>query len=455
MKRTYVVLSLAMVLVMVLTACGATPTPTRVPPTATPRPAATPTPAVKALADIKGKVTVWYDSGAAWNPAITKLNEEFKKKAPGIEVEWVTQEAAQLSAKIVAAFSAGAGPDIALGSQSRLTTAEEQFQAWADLAPYMDKDPEFAATVKALPEVQVNGYKKGSKLWGLPEVVQTVGLFVRKSWLDAAGGKLPTDWEEMTALAKKFTKEGQFGYCIFGAPGVTNSAGVQFLYTGAAAGILYPIMSPDGKPTFNTPQSVEIAKWLYRWQHTDKVTSPATPTWTHVEFYNAVQAGQCGIGRVGAWNVGAWKTSKIGEDFVVIPYPPMTKDQKEPNYQVSWSNGIVMNAKPKDPDAVFAFFKYLMSKEAQTIFFPVRTSWARTDLDFKTLMGTNERLLYFSTPQKYAPELAYHPNWLPYLDILSKHLNAMLADSKADPEKTMKAAYEEAFAKCKELKACN
>ena len=445
MKRMYSVAAVAMVIALLLAAWGPTPTA-----------AATPIPKPKTLAEIKGKVTVWYDSGAAWNPAIVKLNEEFKKKAPNIEVEWVTQDPAQLSAKLVAAFAAGVGPDIVMGAQARLTTAEQQYQAWADLAPYLKTDKEFADTVAALPESQVKTYMKDTKLWGLPEVVQSVGLFIRKGTLDQVGGKLPTDWEELTNLAKKFTKPGQFGYCIFGAPGVTNSAGVQFVYSAAAAGMEYPVMDPTGKLTFKAPQAIEAAKWLYRWHHVDKVTSPATPTFTHKELYQAVQAGACGIGRVGAWNVGAWKPSKIGEDFVVISYPPMNKDQKEPNYQVAWSNGIVMQVRPKDLEAVFAFFKYLMSKEAQTIFFPVRTSWSRTDLDFGTLMGTDERQLYFSKPQKYyAPEqMVTLPAWLPILDILSKHLNGMLADTKSDPEKTIKAAYDEALAKCKELGNC-
>ena len=464
MKRMHGVLALVMVVAMVLAACGATPTATPVPPTATPKPAAaaptatakpaapapTATPAAKSPADIKGKVVVWYDSGAAWNDAIAKINAGFKAIAPNIEIEWVTQDPSQASAKIVAAFAAKQGPDIALGAQGRLTAAEEQFKAWADLTPYMASDKEFAATVAALPESAVNTYKTGAKLWGLPEVVQTVGLFVRKSWLEAAGGKLPTDFEEMTALAKKFTKTGQFGYCIFGKSGTTNGAGTQYAYTAEAAGEAYPMIDTNGKPTFNTDTAIQVAKWLYRWQHTDKITAPDTPNWIHTEFYQAVQAGACGIGRIGAWNVAPWEKSALGTDFVIMNYPPMTKDQKNPALQSSWTNGIVMNGAATNKDATFAFFKYLMSKDVQTIFFPVRTSWARTDLDFAKLFGTNERLLYFGTAQKYAADF-YHPFGAPVHDILAKHLNGMLADAKSDPAQVMKAAYDEAMAKYKEL----
>src|SRR5262249_13175084 len=59
----------------------------------------------------KGKVVIWYDSGAAWNPFIADFNKEIGARLPDVTVEWVTQDPAQLSAKLVAAFAARQGPD--------------------------------------------------------------------------------------------------------------------------------------------------------------------------------------------------------------------------------------------------------------------------------------------------------------------------------------------------------
>ena len=140
-----------------------------------------------------------------------------------------------------------------------------------------------------------------------------------------------------------------------------------------------------------------------------------------------------------------------GKDFVVFEYPRMVKGQKSPALQYAWSDGIVMAAKPKSAEAVVAYFKFLMSKQAQTVLFPVRSSWSRTDLDFAKLMAGDERMLYFAKSRQYAPDLSYHLYFLPIMDILSRHLNAMIADPKSDPEKTMKAAYDESMEKYKEL----
>src|SRR5262245_57661767 len=155
----------------------------------------------------KGKVVIWYDSGAAWNPFVADFNKEMAAKLPDVTVEWVTQDPAQLSAKLVAAFATRQGPDIALGSQYRLVPAEQQFKAWADLSGKLAADPELKEIVGALPKAHVDAYYSGKKLWGLPQVVQSVGLFVRKSWADKVKAGPPEDWEELTALAERFTKE--------------------------------------------------------------------------------------------------------------------------------------------------------------------------------------------------------------------------------------------------------
>jgi multiple sugar transport system substrate-binding protein len=416
-------------------------------------------PAAEAPEELSGKVTVWYDSGAAWNDAIADLNAAFAEKYPNVEVEWVTQDAAQLSAKLVAAFAADQGPDIAMGSAYRLTAAEEQFDAWEDLSDELASDPELQDIVAALPAVHVDSYYKGDKLWGLPQVVQSVGIFVRKSWLDNLGAEVPTNWQELTDLAIRFTTEDPdgngvddtFGYCIFGAPGATNSAAIQFLYSGAAAGMTNPITDAEGKPSFNNERGVAVAQALYDWQHTHGVTSPATPSWTHKEFYAAVQAGQCGIGRVGAWNIGAWVDSEQGSDFVIIEYPPMDADQAEPNYQVSWTNAIAMSSKAENKDAVSAFFKFLESVEGQSIFYSYLTSAARTDLDWPTLTGGSEHLMYFTETKDYALELVNLPTWGPTIDVLAAHLNAMLADPSVDPATALAEAEAEAMEKYEEL----
>ncbi len=453
-RQLFELVSLVVVIAL-LTACGAgsTPSPTAQP-TSKPATQIAPTESTASLAKLTGKVTAWNVFGPTYSPVLDAITAEFKKKAPNVEVEWVIQDPSQVSTKYVTGYSTGTGPDITIDELSRIAYAEAQLHAFADLAPYMKSDPEMAELVSVLAPGSLDSFTSGERIWALPEGIGLFTLlFVRTDWMDAVGGKLPTDWEEMTALAKAMTKgkEGACGYCIFGAPGTVNSSGVQYLYMAQAAGIEYPIIDRDGKPTFNTPRAIEVAKWMYRWQHTDKITAPDSASWSHKEFYAAVQAGRCAIGRLGPWNISTFESSAMGKNFTVITYPPMTKDQKEPAYQTPGITGIAMQAKPKYPDAVYAFLKHIMSLESQTTLYPTFQDWVRTDMDFTTLMAGNPRLLYFSKPQTFAPDMAYQGNYGSILEIISRHLNGMLADANSDPEKVMAAAYEEAMAKYKEL----
>jgi hypothetical protein len=127
----------------------------------------------------------------------------------------------------------------------------------------------------------------------------------------------------------------------------------------------------------------------------------------------------------------------------------MKKGQKSD--QVSWSNAIAMNGSSKAEEAAYVVFKALMSKTGQTNFYQKLTSAARTDLDWATL-ATKPQLAYFTKPQSYALEMAWIDTWLPVLDILSKHLNGLLADAKVDPVKALEAADKEAQVKFNEIR---
>jgi hypothetical protein len=48
--------------------------------------------------------------------------------------------------------------------------------------------------------------------------------------------------------------------------------------------------------------------------------------------------------------------------------------------------------------------------------------------------------------------MAWIDTWLPVLDILSKHLNGLLADAKVDPVKALEAADKEAQVKFSEIR---
>ena len=406
----------------------------------------------------KGKVVIWYDSGAAWSPFITDFNKQLAAQYPDITVEWVTQDAAQLSAKLVAAFAAKQGPDIALGSQYRLVAVEQQFKAWADLSARRLADAELKETVGALPKAHVDSYYSGRKLWGLPQVVQSVGLFVRKSWAEKVKAKVPEDWDELTALAERFTREIRTATgrrtpsatASSARPGVTNSCRHPVPVLGSGGRDAAPDRGRRGEAVVQHRRRARGRASPAPLAARGQVTSPATPTFTHKEFYEVVQAGKCGIGRVGAWNVGPWAKTAMGEDFVVIPYPPAKKGQRAlPGLLVERDrHERGLEGRGRDLRGLQGAAR---RRAGRRLFYEKLTSAARTDLDWGRLATQPAARLLHAAPDLRAG--AHLPRHLaPVLDILSRHLNGMLADAKVDPVKALADADREAQAKVAEIR---
>ena len=154
------------------------------------------------------------------------------------------------------------------------------------------------------------------------------------------------------------------------------------------------------------------------------------------------------MGRVGEWNISSWDKNLKG-DFMVISFPTQKKGQT--SYQYSWSDGSVMSSQTRNNEAAFAVFKFLESKEAQTIFYQDNTSAARTDLDWATLLGGDARKMWFHQPRPTITSMTRIPSYLPVLDVLATHLNAMLTDPNADPAKVLSDADKEAVVKANEV----
>lgn len=404
-----------------------------------------------------GKVVVWYDTGAAWSDLIADWQEGFARVAPGVELEWVTQDALQIQAKLLTAFAAGQGPDVAFAHRSNLIPSEFEHQAWENLGPYLAGDADLQASYNAIPQGIRESFVRGQKVWGSPSNAALVAFFVRASWLDKVGAQPPRDWQEIVEVAKQFQEADlagggtTIGYGPFGAPGYDGALG-QWQYFGIHSGWRTPVIDTEGRPSFKTDHGLAIAQFYADLVHKHRVVSPDITTWTFKEFYQAVQAGKVGMGRLGSWNVPAWKNSAIGEDFIAMEFPPMTRDQKEPNYQYQSSNGIAVSRSSANKEAAIAWVKYFLSEPAQTAMFKRIGACARFDLPWDELLQGNPRLEFFFKQQhQWLGSLDVLPTFLPVGNELGNTLNKMLADESYTPNQALADAYELAVVKYREV----
>ena len=128
MKKLFVVLSLLLVVMLLVTACGpkATPAPepTAAPaavaePTKAPEPVAEPTKAPEApAAATGGAITLWHGWTGAEADALAEVITAFQAANPGVTLETLAVPFDQLKNKYTTEASTGGGPDLLIGPRT-------------------------------------------------------------------------------------------------------------------------------------------------------------------------------------------------------------------------------------------------------------------------------------------------------------------------------------------------
>ncbi len=222
MKTTKTLLSLLGVITMVLTACGgAASSPTQAP-AATQAPQATAAPAAAAGSELdrafkgefKGtKVTAF---GAFADADEVKFNENVKafEDATGIDIQYESSK--QFEATISTRVDAGNLPDIVDFPQPGLMANIAKTGKLVDLRTFMSEDYLKGQYLQSWLDMATKPGKDGQPIMaGVWERVNVKSLvWYPKKAFDAAGYKVPTTWDELTALQDQIAADGDTPWCI-------------------------------------------------------------------------------------------------------------------------------------------------------------------------------------------------------------------------------------------------
>ena len=248
-KRLRATSALAVVVMMLVGACGSSSTPT---PSATAAPSAVATPAPSASAEPTAEPTEPPASPppAAAVPTVptgyTELDQAlgadkpFSGKTVSIQTQWIGGEGTNFAAA-VADFAAATGikiqidsigsshetvlktrieggkpPDLAMLAQPTPVLAYAADGKVIDVATFMDANKlstEHPATIGLVTQ--------GAQIWGIPykaDVKSTVWYPIKA--FEAKGYKVPTTWDELIALSDKIVADGSSPWCVSaGGPG--------------------------------------------------------------------------------------------------------------------------------------------------------------------------------------------------------------------------------------------
>jgi ABC-type glycerol-3-phosphate transport system substrate-binding protein len=241
--------------------------------------------------------------------------------------------------------------------------------------------PEMIATgnVKPLDEVVVrekidasdwllplDASKINGHLYGMPQDFRIPVLMYRKSILSAAGVQPPATWADACTAGAKVASPTVIGFAIpLGKSG--GVGGAQALGEYVSSTMLAPdgkYFSADGRDiAFSKETFVRFAQTIKDMYGKCKATSSNSVQFGYNEIHDGLRAGTVAMSNFGLARFGAIRRQGAGDDLGWAPAPSYTANDK----QTVFGFQIFQNVKTKNPDAAWAFIKFMTSTQGQAI----------------------------------------------------------------------------------------
>lgn len=283
---------------------------------------------------------------------------DFEAANPNIKVNVEVSDWDSYWTKLKTLLAAKTPPDV-FAMDAPLYLDYQARDSLLNLQPYIDKNPGmldglFPNTLKA--------YQTPNGYFGLPRDFQTIVVFYNKDMFDAAKVAYPSSgwsYDDLRATAKALTKDtngdgkiDQFGYVIDPWDMEPGWSEIIWAYGGE-------IISEDHTKTLlGEPKARQAWQFLYDMMHVDKsIPDPNTTTQYGGDLF---LSGNAAMMAMGHWAIPSYAGAAFKWDVVSMP--------KGPAGQATSVNsaGFVVGKDSKNPEAAFAFIKFVLSQAGQT-----------------------------------------------------------------------------------------
>jgi multiple sugar transport system substrate-binding protein len=381
-RYSTVLLMLALMLPLILAACGGAPAAQQAPLTAAPaaQPTAAPVAPTAAPAEptaapaAQEPTTITYFTFSAAPDHLKDLDQmiaAFKTANPGIDVKVETAPFDQYFTKLQTLIAGGTAPDVfELNYENFVSYASKD--VLLDLTPLASAETDFAK--RFYPRAYA-AFSRDGKQYGLPQSFSNVVLFYNKDLFDAAGVSYPNEswtWKEELEAAQKLTNQEKG---IWGSYSPVQFW--EFYKTAAQNGC--GVFSADGAQiTINQPGCVAALKWMVDKINTYHV-APTDAEMAGVSDGDLFKQGKIAMLRTGIWMFSAFKDTPFKWDIALEP----GGTQKAHHF---FANAVAISAKTQQQDAAWKWAKFFTSSpEAAKI--RVAASWELPALNDQALFN--------------------------------------------------------------------
>jgi multiple sugar transport system substrate-binding protein len=203
--------------------------------------------------------------------ATERIVADWNKANPSTTVKIVYGDVNNMQDKLSTAFAGNVAPDIFQHeAASILTFAKQGYLA--------DLSSEMRTLKPSIPTglLRVSSYK--ARLYGVPTMTQSYTIYANVDMFKKAGVAIPTgsgtlSWDQYADLAKKFTKDGQYGV----AWGLKSPAATFMIMSMNFGGVYFRGLSSAGGAKISVgPAELQVPERVYNMIYKDKSVDPAT-----------------------------------------------------------------------------------------------------------------------------------------------------------------------------------
>ena len=439
--------ALIAVVILVAAACGGS-TATTAPASAAPPTAAPPSTVASAAPSDAGytgpEATITY---SIWGDPQEIKNQQaivdaFHAVNPKITVKVTVSDWQPYWDKLLTSISGGDAPDV-FAMDGPLFPDYQSRDVLLDLKPFIDRD---GYDLGQLADQAVADFTTPGGQYGLPRDLNVVALYYNKKMFDKAGIAYPDgtwDWAKLTSTAKQLTLKGANGKVSqWGL--YTETTDMENFWSELVWQNGGDIVSADHKSSLvGSDQAAAALQFLQDLIWKDKVI-PDPAAWP-ADSGDAFEQGQAAMEANGSWLVATHLAAGI--DFGIAPLP------KGPAGQATSINptGAVVYKATKNPDAAWAFVKYLASPAAQTQIMKLKAS---LPVNKEVLAGSFASS--FEGAKVLADAIAYahlKPSFKGYNDWNTALQTELDTNVFTDPNKTAKQALTDVLPQLDEILA--
>jgi multiple sugar transport system substrate-binding protein len=314
-------------------------------------------------AGTSGTITIWEGYQATEGKVFAHLISEYEAQHPGQKVQTLYVNSDDALQKVLTAVKGGSPPDIAY-----------LYGSWAPNVAEIPQVVNLAQVVKQ-PGVNWNDFwtgerdvaTVGSKVIGMPALVDNLAVVYNKKLFAQAGLPLPTanwTWQQFAADAQKLTNASakQYG-TAYVTPANEDSVWHWEALLWEAGGQL---LTPDNKKAaFNSAAGLESLNTLRTMAVTDKSMYLDPTDSTYANLFNS---GKLGMLVTGPWDLANFPNVDYGVQ-VMPSYPGSTAGHQTISGPDNW---VIFNNGSAQTKAAEQFLLWL-SAPAQVKYFSVQT----------------------------------------------------------------------------------